>query len=691
MNGMVRWIGLVALALAALGLQEGEAPAPAAASYAITGVTVIDVETGKRLPGRTVLVQAGRIARVGPADEVLAPVGATVVDGSGRFLIPGLFDAHVHYIDPDSFGPLPIANGVTVVRDLGGATDTVIDRRDRLGRGEFLGPEMIVTGAIVDGDPPFWPFSVVCKTPEDGRKAVADLAAKGVDQIKVYTALNARPYRAILAAAKEAGLKVVGHVPWSVTLEDTIEAGQATNEHLDGWGRTFRDLAGKTRVAKSPRDMAVLWGGWTLYPEVAGPELDAVIEKVKASGMVISPTLAVHDRMARAGDEDLRTDPALAYVPAWMQEFWSGQGAGDTSTLREVFPHRLALLKRLHEAGVPLVTGTDLANPHLVAGFSLHDEMALFQEAGLPAAAVLRSATFEAARLCGVEATHGSVAEGKMASLVLLREDPLEDIGNARQIEAVFLRGELHGREALDAMLADLKARVAAAAPARAKDAVELKVPGQEIHRGRYRMSFAGVDAGLEDFVISRDEDGYHGMVHARPKGPGQVASVLTVHAGPDFAFRSAEWRQLSKTPLVARYEVADGALRASARRGDDPLEPRSIPVDGPTMIEGPSYALQFLVFGLLDLEPGERKVVPNIWFGVPTWEPMATEKTIVERRPDVVEEGETGTRRRRYVSVSKSSLGEMQSEMWTDEHGLLLRAQIGFAMGHLVVELEDR
>ena len=360
--------------------------------------------------------------------------------------------------------------------------------------------------------------------------------------------------------------------------------------------------------------------------------------------------------------------------------------------MRAVFPHRLALVKRLHDAGVPLVTGTDLANPFLVPGFSLHDEMDFFAEAGIPAAGILRAATLEAARLCGVEETRGTVAEGKADSLLLLRKNPLEDVRHAREIEGVFHLGEYRPRARLDEMLAAVASELAAARPEAKPQEIQLTVPGEVIRRGRYSISFGGMDSGVEDFVIARDDDGYHVQLHNQPKaGVGQVASITTFHAGPDFAFRRAEWKQLSQVPLVAIYERDGDKLRATARQGEAEPVHHEVTLRHSPLIEGPGWALQFISLGLAGLDVGEKKEFHNVWFGYPSWKLEEAEKAVIERRADRVFDATGGVLLRRYVSVSKTSFGEMNSEFWTDESGVLVRAKIDFTFGHMIVQLEEK
>ena len=196
------------------------------ASYTITGVAVVDVEQGIVLADQTVIVVGDRIQKIGPRSEVAAPKDSRLIDGRGLYLMPGLVDAHVHYYDPPVFGRAMIANGVLMVRDMGQPTDVVLKLRQELNSGTLLGPEMIATGWILDGVPPFVPTaSLGLKTPEEGRVAVRKQAEAGVDQIKVYSRLEKDVFLAIVDEAKQRGLKPVGHGPESVYVEEAVAAG----------------------------------------------------------------------------------------------------------------------------------------------------------------------------------------------------------------------------------------------------------------------------------------------------------------------------------------------------------------------------------------------------------------------------------------------------------------------------------
>jgi imidazolonepropionase-like amidohydrolase len=263
------------------------------ASYTITGVAVVDVEQGIVLADQTVIVVGDRIQKIGSRSEVAAPKDSRLIDGGGLYLMPGLVDAHVHYYDPPVFGRAMIANGVLMVRDMGQPTDVVLNLRQELNSGTLLGPEMIATGWILDGDPPFVPtVSLGLKTPEEGRAAVRKQAEAGVDQIKVYSRLEKDVFLAIVDEAKQRGLKPVGHVPESVYVEEAVAAGQRSVEHLHGFDRVIGKLLGEPITLKT--------GGigadahyWPRLAEVNQEKLQKVLRQIRDSGVVICPTVVV--------------------------------------------------------------------------------------------------------------------------------------------------------------------------------------------------------------------------------------------------------------------------------------------------------------------------------------------------------------------------------------------------------------
>jgi imidazolonepropionase-like amidohydrolase len=428
-----------------------------ASNYAIMGAAVVDVEKGIVLPNQTVIIEDGLIQAVGPRVELSAPKGAHMIDGRGLFLMPGLVDAHVHYFDPPVFGRVMIANGVLLVRDMGMPNDYILKLRDELNRGETLGPEMVATGAILDGDPPLIPsISMGIKTPEEGRAAVRQQAAAGVDMIKVYNLLDKDVFLAIVEEAQKSGLKVAGDLPESIYIEDAAMAGMQSSEHYHGFEKVIAKLLGEPVILHYAGV-----GSQTSYllrlGEVEPQALQDFYQRLRASGMTVDPTVVTSKNWPNVDTFDPKSLPGGEYISQKLLSIWKSQWAGQSEFPDLVWQNWAQMVKQMNKVGVPLMVGTDLMVPGIFPGYSVHEEMAIWQEAGIPAADVLRSATIVPAQFMGLGNRLGSIGEGKTASMVLVRANPLEDIKNAAQIEGVFLRGQYYSRNDLDRLLTEAK------------------------------------------------------------------------------------------------------------------------------------------------------------------------------------------------------------------------------------------
>jgi imidazolonepropionase-like amidohydrolase len=434
------------------------AAAPTAAAsetvYAITDVTIVDVENGFAVPGQTVIVVGDRIDKIGTQGTLDISQVAKIIDGRGLYLMPGLVDAHVHYSDSPVFGRVMIANGVLLVRDMGMLNEYILKLRDELNRGETLGPEMVASGVILDGSPPLIPsISLGIVTPEEARTAVDRQAAAGVDMIKVYTTLDKEAFLAIVDEAQKYGLKVVGHVPDSVYIEDAAAAGMKSSEHWFGFEKVIAKLLGDP-VNLTYTGMGSQADYLQRLGEVDPQALQAVFQRLRASGLTVCPTVVVFKTFSDIDKLEARSLPHSEYISQNLLSTWKSQWTGQSAP-EFIWQNWAKMVSELNKAGVPLMVGTDLITPGIIPGYSVHEEMAIWQEAGIPAADVLRGATWVPAQFMGLGDRLGSISEGKTASMVLVRANPLEDINNAQQIEAVFLRGEYFSREDLDRLLVE--------------------------------------------------------------------------------------------------------------------------------------------------------------------------------------------------------------------------------------------
>jgi hypothetical protein len=446
---------------------------------AITHVTALDLDGTGPARDVTVVVEGDRITAVGPGDRVGVPGGATVVDGAGKFLIPGLWDMHVHFGDPRSM-KLFLANGVTGVRVMWGNPSFGLPLgpyhfrwRGQVESGTLAGPRLVVASNILDGPKPIWPGSEGLSTPEQGREAVRKAKAAGADFIKVYDRLPRDVYFAIADEARASGLRFAGHVPSLVTAREASAAGQASIEHLSGVladCSSRRDAiaakrralveSGKDFPAIRPELFALGKEARDSYDEALAADLFSQFQKNRTWQC---PTLTVLRALASLDDDSFRDDPRLKYVDLLTRLRWDPKNDFRLKTMtkdhyaeqKAVFARAVELVGQMQKAGVEFLAGTDELNPYVFPGFSLHDELALLVKAGLSPREALQAATVNPARFLGREATSGTVAAGKSADLVLLDADPSIDIANTTRIRAVVARGRLLDRAELDRMLAE--------------------------------------------------------------------------------------------------------------------------------------------------------------------------------------------------------------------------------------------
>jgi imidazolonepropionase-like amidohydrolase len=432
-------------------------PTTPSVTVAFENVTVIDATGAAPARGMTVTTVDKQIAGIEPSARARVPAGARRIDGTGRFLIPGLWDMHVHLTSTtETACPALIANGVTGVRDMGGELVLIDWMRDRIERGELPGPAIFRAGPFVDGSKPGVPDRLVVWTAADGRAAARFLENRGVDYIKTHTATPRDAYFALLSESRRVGLKVIGHVPFSVTPEEAIDAGQYSIEHIVS---LFEGPVAKiVRSEGVSQEQALARFADSHFAELAN--------RMVAKGTWFDPTLIAY--WSRAHQWDLANDARNKYMSATAKAAWSSfRDLPDTPEMRALqdraFARFTEITRVVKRQGVRFLAGTDLGVKYVYPGFSLHDELSALQKAGLTSMEALQAATRNAAESLRVLNRTGTIAVGKAADLVLLGADPLVDIGNTKQIVGVMRNGRFHDRGELDALLA----KVAADAPAR--------------------------------------------------------------------------------------------------------------------------------------------------------------------------------------------------------------------------------
>jgi imidazolonepropionase-like amidohydrolase len=464
---MIRLRFAVFALLSCAAAQRAAAVEPAGPPIAITNVTVIDTTGGPVLPNMTVVIEGERITRVESTVRARAPKGARLIDGTGKFLIPGLWDMHIHTFFGDWVPgasevtlPLFIANGVTGVRDMGSDLDPILAARHDVVQGTQLGPRMVVSGPMLDGPKSQFPAAIAIVTPEDGRRAVVMLKSRGVDFIKIQSYVPREAYFAIADECRKQKIPFEGHVPDAIRASEAANAGQKSFEHLIG---VFEDSSTvEDQLLKGPKGPARFLETYDAANETA------LIQLLAKKQTWQCPTLYWERGQWLVDAIDVTKDPNAKYAPAsWRQKSWPKFTAGiikdlatDPLPVRQKFvAHELEIVKRLQRAGVPFLAGTDTpAGVDVLPGFSLHQELQRFVDAGFTPVEALQTATINPARFLEKLGDFGTVEKGKIADLVLLDANPLDDIGNTRKIAAVVANGRYYSREQLDRILGDVEA-----------------------------------------------------------------------------------------------------------------------------------------------------------------------------------------------------------------------------------------
>jgi imidazolonepropionase-like amidohydrolase len=463
------------------------------ATVVIRDVTVVDVTNGSLRAKQTVLVAGNRITAVGPAHEVQAPADAELIDAAGGFLIPGLWDMHVHSVGNVAWDmrvgsmtnaewhfSLFLAYGVTGVRNMNdGTADATLKLTNsvkrRLAEGDLRGPRLLANGPAVDGNPPLTSNPVVVHTVAEARAVVDELADHGADFVKVYENLSREAYFAIMDQARQRGIPVDGHVPFRVLPVEAADAGQRTFEHVlamalgcsteaeaerEAFARVLSDSSRSAVIEQTP--LALFRHERTLYDTRDPATCAETIEAYRRNGVAEAPSLVGYHHVVNA-KEILSDTTRMRLVPGairrnWEVRFESETGQTLQSILRPIVPLQSDNVRLLNDAGVLLLAATDVGIPMLVPGLSLHEELVLLVEAGLTPLEALRTATLNPARVLGVADSLGSIEVGKVADLVLLDANPVANIRNTQRIRAVVTNGRLYRRADLDRLLAEVEA-----------------------------------------------------------------------------------------------------------------------------------------------------------------------------------------------------------------------------------------
>ena len=435
----------------------------------ILHVTVIDATGADAAPDQTVVITGGRISAMGKSGAVTLPDNAKMVDATGKFLIPGLWDMHVHTLQkgrPELFFPLLLASGVTGVRDPGSPFSELHDvrrLREQIEEGELLGPRIVASGPLVDGPNPMFPkLSIAVTSEAEARQVVSALKSGGADFIKVYQLLTRDAYFAIADEANRRNIPFAGHVPDSVSAAEASNAGQRSIEHLSGIRlacSTSEDELRKELIeARAKSDASLLYRAlrrvYTKSLETYSEEkAEALFARFVANDTWQVPTLEVARFVAQLNKSEAAADTTQRTIPALhSRKKLKDLTADELESVSSNTENAFNLVRAMRRAGVKFMAGTDAPNPFVIPGQSLHDELELLVQAGFTPMEALQSATRNPAEYLERLDTLGTVEQGKIADLLLLDGNPLEDINNTRQISAIILRGKLLTKPKLEEM-----------------------------------------------------------------------------------------------------------------------------------------------------------------------------------------------------------------------------------------------
>ncbi len=430
----------------------------------IRGGTLLDVKSGNEIPDSVIVARGERIEQVGKEGKVDAPAGARTIDAKGKWIIPGLIDSHAHAgTDEDVPLELYLANGVTTIRNPGGSVTLLRLARDKLLRGEIVGPRLFFSGQILDGMPPVWSRSLLVDTPERARSAVNFLADQGVDFVKVYNNVKEPELRVIVQTAKERGLPVAGHVPRTLTMTQAIELGMTRLEHIRITGKELLSPEEAAMIDPLPvgKREPMLWQRFDLQSE----KMRALVQLLARSKVFLDPTLVTDEYFEASTREALATHPDNQYFPkndiGEYLKYWN-TGVFETppdlaSSAKEAFQKEKRFVGICAAAGVRIIAGTDGPGIAMLApGFGLHRELDLLAASGLTPLQALRAATSTAAEALAKENQLGAVETGKLADLVILDADPMLSVQSLRQIYLVVQGGKTYEPKML---LDDVRAR----------------------------------------------------------------------------------------------------------------------------------------------------------------------------------------------------------------------------------------
>ncbi len=517
-----------ALAAALAGCANSAAPKAPSKAVVFFDVTLIDLESDQVTRDQSVVVKDGKITAVGRFDSVETPPGAEVIEGKGRVLLPALADLHVHLSRKEDL-PLYLAHGVTLVRNMWGAP-IHLEWRKQIEAGTLLGPSILTAGPILDGTRPVHDGSFIVDTVEQAKEAIELHKQAGYDFVKIYSGLSPKAYAAIVEAARAAGLRIVGHVPKDVDLTEKVATELTSIEHLTG---------------------------------IDDRRLPSLFETMKRAGVWSCPTRSVMTAwtLSAAAMNQALSAPEMALVPAADRAVWSfDQDPPSLDRNRRDVAFNERVILELHRSADRLLVGTDVGNPLIVPGASVHDEIAHLVRIGLKPREALRVAITNTARFLGQTSTRGKVAPGYHADLILVDGNPLDDIRVTRKLHGVMVGGKYLNKAALDGLKE--KAQAAYETPELFGGREPQKPLPAPKWSGRFKVTWKGAPIGGEEARLSVDDRGEQHI----------TAESYDLHAGQWRTMELAAGEDGRGRELVLSTDGADGRGRVELQRKDGKL-----------------------------------------------------------------------------------------------------------------------
>ncbi|GAB4045401.1 amidohydrolase family protein [Spirosoma litoris] len=436
---------------------------------------LIDVKTGNILTKKIIVTRGKTIVGVFDEAQFKNFQAKKTIDASGKYIIPGLWDMHVHFGGGDTLieenknlFPLYIAHGITGIRDAAAdLSPSVLQWRDQIAKGELMGPTLFTSGPKLEGYKSSWVGDIEVSTNAEVDKMLDSLQGLKVDFVKITdNAIKPDIYLYILQEAKKRGMKTSGHVPFALTMDEVSAAGLGSVEHmsyvLKAGSTRDKEVADKVRAGELTARLASLMVAQSFDEATAL----AVYGRMAKNGTIVVPTLNISRTVAYLDQDNHQKDSYLQYIGqglkntyAWRVSRVAKDGPEAIAERHAVYEKSAALLPLLHKAGVTIMAGTDAGflNSYVYPGLGLHHELGYFVKAGLTPLQALQSAIIPGPVFLSKTALYGDIAPGKSADIVLLDKNPLDDINATQAINTVILRGTVYDRKALDGLLADAK------------------------------------------------------------------------------------------------------------------------------------------------------------------------------------------------------------------------------------------